>query len=85
MCDDCISLPKTGKTLNDMDDEDENIYMTSVYDRYVTCPNCIKNMCLANLLWHMNQNLIALVLIIMNKISLKMKMRWTWHRRQWTT
>ena len=47
MCDNHISLSKTGKTLNDMDDEDGNIYMTSVHDRYAAHPNCIENMCLA--------------------------------------
>ena len=47
MCDDHVSLPKPGNTLNHMDDDEENIYMTSVHDRYAACPNCIENMCLA--------------------------------------
>ena len=42
-----MSLPKTGKDLEQLNDDDENIFMTSIHDRYVTRPDDLKGQCLA--------------------------------------
>ena len=34
MRDDRVSLPKNEKQLSDMNDEEDNVYMTSIHDRY---------------------------------------------------
>ena len=47
MCDDRISLPKNNKTLGDMDEDEENVYMTSIHDRYASRPDLLNDMCLA--------------------------------------
>ena len=35
--DDCFSLPKSTKILDNMDED--NVYMTSIHDRYAAHPN----------------------------------------------
>ena len=47
MRDDRISLPKNNKTLGDMDEDEENVYMTSIHDRYASRPDLLNDMCLA--------------------------------------
>ena len=42
--DDCVSLPKIGKDLEVMADDDENIFMTSIHDRYTARPKCLGGM-----------------------------------------
>ena len=44
--DDRISLPKNNKTLGDMDEDEENVYMTSIHDRYASRPDFLNDMCL---------------------------------------
>ena len=34
MPDECISLPKSQSQLNDLDDDDDNVFATSLIDRY---------------------------------------------------
>ena len=43
-----ISLPKSQEQLSKMDDDDTNIFITSVIDRYAARPNDLKQMCLAS-------------------------------------
>ena len=47
MQDDHISLPKSTKMLDNMDDDEDNVYMTSKHDRYSACPNNLEGICLA--------------------------------------
>ena len=47
MRDDCISLPKSTKMLDNMDEDEDNVYMTSIHDRYAACPNKLEGICLA--------------------------------------
>ena len=47
MKEDRVSLPKTGKDLEVMADDDENIFMTSIHDRYAARPDSLNDMCLA--------------------------------------
>ena len=47
MRDDRVSLPKSNQALHDMDEDEENIYMTSIHDRYASHPESLENMCLA--------------------------------------
>ena len=47
MHDDRVSLPKNGKQLSDMNEEEDGVYMTSIHDRYAACPESLQNMCLA--------------------------------------
>ena len=47
MHDDQISLPKNNKTLGDMDEDEEHVYMTSIHDRYASRPDSLNDMCLA--------------------------------------
>ena len=44
---DRVSLPKIGKDLEIMADEDEDIFMTSIHDRYAARPDNLSDMCLA--------------------------------------
>ena len=46
MKDECVSLPKTQQQLAKMDD-DENVFVTSIIDRYAARPPILVNMCLA--------------------------------------
>ena len=47
MHDDRVSLPKNEKQLSDMNEEEDDVYMTSIHDRYAACPESLQNMCLA--------------------------------------
>ena len=47
MRDDHVCLPKNEKALNEMEEEDDNVYMTSIHDRYAARPDFLSNMCLA--------------------------------------
>ena len=47
MQDECVSLPKTRVQLAQMEDDDDNVFGTSLIDRYVARPNELENMCFA--------------------------------------
>ena len=47
MCDDRISLPRHEKALLEMEEDEDNVYMTSIHDRYAARPDCLESMCLA--------------------------------------
>ena len=47
MQDECVSLPKSRAQLTQMEDDDDNVFATSLIDRYAARPNELKNMCLA--------------------------------------
>ena len=47
MKEDRVSLPKIGKDLELMADDDEDIFMTSIHDRYAARPDSLNDMCLA--------------------------------------
>ena len=44
---DRVSLPKPPDALHDMEDDEDNVYMTSIHDRYALRPDKLENMCLA--------------------------------------
>lgn len=44
---DRVSLPKTGQDLDSLEDEDEDIFMTSIHDRYAARPDELNDKCLA--------------------------------------
>ena len=46
MQDECVSLPKTRVQLTQMEDDDDNVFETSLIDRYAARPNELHNMCL---------------------------------------
>ena len=43
----CVSLPKPSYQLAQLDDDDENVFATSIIDRYAAQPHELQNMCLA--------------------------------------
>ena len=43
-----VSLPKSQEQLSKMDDDDTNVFVTSVIDKYAARPNDLKQMCLAS-------------------------------------
>ena len=45
MQEECVSLPKSQTQLAQMDDDD--VFATSIIDRYSACPDSLNNMCLA--------------------------------------
>ena len=45
--DECVSLPKPQSQLAQLHDDDEDIFATSVIDRYAARPVSLQNMCLA--------------------------------------
>ena len=47
MRDDHVSLPKNGKILDGLEDDEDNVYMLSIHDRYAARPDALENMCLA--------------------------------------
>ena len=47
MQNECVSLPKTRVQLALMEDNDNNVFATSLIDRYAARPNELQNMCLA--------------------------------------
>ena len=42
-----VSLPKSQTQLAQMDDDDDDVFATSIVDRYSACPDSLNNMCLA--------------------------------------
>ena len=49
MKDECASLSKPQSQLAQLHDEDENIFATSLIDRYAARPVSLQNMCLATI------------------------------------
>ena len=47
MKDECLSLPKPKSQLAQLHDDDEDVFATSVIDRYATRPLALQNICLA--------------------------------------
>ena len=47
MRDECVSLPKTKAQLSQLHDDDEDVFATSLIDRYAARPHILENMCLA--------------------------------------
>ena len=47
MKDECVSLPKPQSQLAQLHDDDEDVFATSLIDRYGTRPVSLQNMCLA--------------------------------------
>ena len=47
MKDECVSLPKPQSQLAQLHDNNENVFATSLIDRYASMPVSLKNMCLA--------------------------------------
>ena len=47
MQDEHVSLPKTRVQLAQMEDDDDNVFATSLIDKYAARPNELQNMCLA--------------------------------------
>ena len=47
MKDECVSLPKTQQQLAQMDDEEDDVFATSIIDRYAAGPPNLVHMCLA--------------------------------------
>ena len=43
-----VSLPKSQEQLSKMDDDETNVFVNSVIDRYAARPNDLKEMCLAS-------------------------------------
>ena len=42
-----LAYLKNNKTLGNMDEDEENVYMTSIHDRYASRPDLLNDMCLA--------------------------------------
>ena len=47
MKDECVSLPKSKSQLAQLHDEDEDVFATSIIDRYAARPYALHNVCLA--------------------------------------
>ena len=47
MKDDRVSLPKTNAALEKLNEDEDDVYMTSIHDRYAACPNALEDLCLA--------------------------------------
>ena len=47
MKDECVSLPKPKSQLARLHDDDEDVFATSVIDRYAARPLALQNICLA--------------------------------------
>ena len=47
MQDECVSLPKSRAQLAQMEDDDDNVFATSLIDRYAARQNELQHMCLA--------------------------------------
>ena len=47
MKDECVSLPKPKSQLAQLHDDDEDVFATSVIDRYAARPLALQNICLA--------------------------------------
>ena len=48
MKDECVSLPKPQSPLAQLHDDDEDVFATSLIDRYAARPVSLQNMCLAS-------------------------------------
>ena len=48
MKDECVSLPKSKSQLAELHDEDEDVFATSIIDRYAARPHALHNICLAS-------------------------------------
>ena len=47
MKDECVSLPKPKSQLAQLHDDDEDVFTTSLIDRYAARPFALQNICLA--------------------------------------
>ena len=47
MKDECVSLPKPKSQLTQLHDDEEDVFATSLIDRYVARPLALQNICLA--------------------------------------
>ena len=47
MKNECVSLPKSKAQLALLHDDDEDVFATSLIDRYVARPDMLRDMCLA--------------------------------------
>ena len=47
MQDECVSLPNSQTQLVQMNDDDDDVFATSIVDQYSTHPDSLNNMCLA--------------------------------------
>ena len=47
MKDECVSLPKPKSQLEQLHDDDEDIFATSIIDRYAARPPALQDICLA--------------------------------------
>ena len=47
MRDECVSLPKPKSQLTQLHDDDEDVFATSIIDRYAARPLALQNICLA--------------------------------------
>ena len=47
MRDECVSLPKSKSQLAQLHDDDEDVFATSIIDRYAARPPVLQNTCLA--------------------------------------
>ena len=47
MKDECVSLPKPKSQLTQLHDDDEDVFVTSVIDRYAARPLALQKVCLA--------------------------------------
>ena len=47
MKDECVSLPKSKSQLTQLHDNDEDVFVTSIIDRYAARPCALQNICLA--------------------------------------
>ena len=47
MQEECVSLPKSQTQLAQMDDDDDDVFATSIVDQYSASPGSPNNMCLA--------------------------------------
>ena len=47
MKDECVSLPKPKSQLAQLHDDDEDVFATSLIDRYAARPLALQNICLA--------------------------------------
>ena len=47
MKDERVSLPKTNAALEKLNEDEDDVYMTSIHDRYAARPNALEDLCLA--------------------------------------
>ena len=47
MRDECVSIPKSKSQLEQLHDDDEDVFATSLIDRYAARPCALQNICLA--------------------------------------